>query len=236
VFCCFDVETKLTQNINVHEPSALSPSFVSHLFVTCLVVLREVFQRPVPVQLIHTSIFAIEMVLRNCSPAQFVKMAVFRLGRDELPLLTVLAELALAPNECAVVVHLSVVFRENVQRMAAASRETMKRVWQSYSPKQRASLSRDDVDWIDLKLLPQAGGFDMDTMLRMLVKEAVPEAARNREAVASETDPASYCGNRPNCINFPYTKSRCSVCRVVYYCSKQCQVSHWPEHKKTCKK
>ena len=29
---------------------------------------------------------------------------------------------------------------------------------------------------------------------------------------------------------------RCSVCVMVYYCSKECQVSDWKQHKKTCKK
>jgi len=30
--------------------------------------------------------------------------------------------------------------------------------------------------------------------------------------------------------------SRCTKCRVVCYCSKKCQVEHWPDHKKACKK
>lgn len=29
---------------------------------------------------------------------------------------------------------------------------------------------------------------------------------------------------------------RCSVCMLVYYCTKECQLSHWNEHKKLCKK
>jgi hypothetical protein len=28
---------------------------------------------------------------------------------------------------------------------------------------------------------------------------------------------------------------RCGGCRVVFYCSKECQTSHWFEHKKACK-
>jgi hypothetical protein len=29
---------------------------------------------------------------------------------------------------------------------------------------------------------------------------------------------------------------RCSRCKSVKYCSKGCQMTHWAEHKKTCKK
>jgi hypothetical protein len=28
---------------------------------------------------------------------------------------------------------------------------------------------------------------------------------------------------------------RCGACRVVYYCTKECQTSHWSDHKKLCK-
>ena len=30
--------------------------------------------------------------------------------------------------------------------------------------------------------------------------------------------------------------SRCSVCMLVYYCNKECQLAHWKQHKKVCKK
>ena len=30
-------------------------------------------------------------------------------------------------------------------------------------------------------------------------------------------------------------KSICSGCRIVYFCSKECQVSAWPSHKRKCK-
>ena len=29
---------------------------------------------------------------------------------------------------------------------------------------------------------------------------------------------------------------RCNDCRTVRYCSRECQVAHWPEHKLECKK
>lgn len=34
----------------------------------------------------------------------------------------------------------------------------------------------------------------------------------------------------------PNKRLRCSKCRVICYCSKVCQVSSWPQHKKTCNK
>jgi len=29
---------------------------------------------------------------------------------------------------------------------------------------------------------------------------------------------------------------KCSVCRLVRYCSQECQLEDWKEHKKSCKK
>jgi hypothetical protein len=30
--------------------------------------------------------------------------------------------------------------------------------------------------------------------------------------------------------------SRCSGCRCVFYCGKECQKEHWKEHKEMCKR
>jgi hypothetical protein len=38
-----------------------------------------------------------------------------------------------------------------------------------------------------------------------------------------------------NCSNKSATK-RCSVCRSVYFCNKECQVNAWSIHKKHCKR
>jgi hypothetical protein len=43
------------------------------------------------------------------------------------------------------------------------------------------------------------------------------------------------CGKQNNPIQ-ENKLPQCAKCRIIYYCSKVCQVNHWPEHKKTCKK
>ena len=47
-----------------------------------------------------------------------------------------------------------------------------------------------------------------------------------------------YCGN--NECRTPSTENekrleRCAKCQDAYYCSRECQVAHWPEHKSRCK-
>ena len=39
--------------------------------------------------------------------------------------------------------------------------------------------------------------------------------------------PCGHCGK-------PEGKQRCSRCKVVYYCGRECQNTDWKEHKKTC--
>ena len=48
----------------------------------------------------------------------------------------------------------------------------------------------------------------------------------------NETEGA-HCGCE-NCRNNNF--SRCARCRIVPYCSKDCQIEHWRYHKKFCKK
>lgn len=40
--------------------------------------------------------------------------------------------------------------------------------------------------------------------------------------------------SKPGCTNV--SQSQCSGCGEEFYCSKECQKQHWPEHKAKCKK
>ncbi|KAJ7664412.1 hypothetical protein DFH06DRAFT_323106 [Mycena polygramma] len=39
-----------------------------------------------------------------------------------------------------------------------------------------------------------------------------------------------------NCVKTDVDMRRCSKCKRVCYCSKECQVKHWPDHKSWCKR
>ena len=41
-----------------------------------------------------------------------------------------------------------------------------------------------------------------------------------------------FCSN-PWCTS-EMAQKRCSMCKVVRYCDRNCQVAHWPQHKATC--
>ena len=43
----------------------------------------------------------------------------------------------------------------------------------------------------------------------------------------------SLCSN-PNCCK-PESTQRCSKCKYVWYCGRECQVADWKSHKKMCK-
>ena len=63
------------------------------------------------------------------------------------------------------------------------------------------------------------------------------------------TQPMSYTSTQPHSSQQPgccfcsrlsradgEALKRCSGCKSVYYCSKQCQTAHWPNHKSDCKR
>jgi hypothetical protein len=50
-------------------------------------------------------------------------------------------------------------------------------------------------------------------------------------------DGAVICKFDPNCANIKCINKgnkRCSKCKMVYYCSKECQINNWSIHKKSC--
>jgi TPR repeat protein len=53
-----------------------------------------------------------------------------------------------------------------------------------------------------------------------------------------------YCSNNPLpntvqtcgfCFDEPASPQRCSRCKAIKYCSRDCQTKHWPEHKPECR-
>lgn len=43
----------------------------------------------------------------------------------------------------------------------------------------------------------------------------------------------AYCG-WPLCCKFSFTMKKCKRCKVMHYCSKECQINHWKEHRLSC--
>ena len=78
----------------------------------------------------------------------------------------------------------------------------------------------------------EKAGFD--TARKMLMEL---EAAERESDLAdhSEAEIRSILKMCANCDK-PHSKSRCSRCKQVWYCSKTCQKHAWKEHKIVCKK
>ena len=80
------------------------------------------------------------------------------------------------------------------------------------------------------------------------VSGQVAIAIRNAEKEMNEIQPASDDGKEMNdgngdgmkkcafCGKLLQRPKHCGRCKLVYYCSIECQRPHWKKHKKTCKK
>lgn len=58
---------------------------------------------------------------------------------------------------------------------------------------------------------------------------AVIEEPQQQAAVPNTLACAECCRTLPS-------MKRCTQCRAVLYCSRECQVKHWPSHKEACKR
>ena len=73
----------------------------------------------------------------------------------------------------------------------------------------------------------------LDPDLIMDHKGTFSRRSGDEEDTPSSTGKAPYLP--PGCVVCgKETKSRCTACWLVRYCSKECQKQHWPVHKQTC--
>jgi len=52
----------------------------------------------------------------------------------------------------------------------------------------------------------------------------------------SELEPTSTCANCGKGEEAGNNLKSCTACKLVKYCSRECQIAHRPQHKKECKK
>ena len=80
--------------------------------------------------------------------------------------------------------------------------------------------------------------FDSEPKRHLTVEELQPDLNKLCAEVAeteksdSDTDSPSACGN---CLKDGRQFLRCSGCKYVRYCSKNCQVEDWPSRKQLCR-
>ncbi|EGB08715.1 hypothetical protein AURANDRAFT_25670, partial [Aureococcus anophagefferens] len=53
------------------------------------------------------------------------------------------------------------------------------------------------------------------------------DAARKRVKLDAAPPSCFHCGAAP-------ATNRCSRCKAVHFCSRACQQSAWPQHRRTC--
>lgn len=94
--------------------------------------------------------------------------------------------------------------------------------------------------------LKDGGNFQKRYKVFQIVSEQVPEGLELGYVTGSEfTSPVDYksedllffeCCEREGCYSFSDKELKlCSNCRVVKYCSKECQKTDWKKHKMLCK-
>ena len=74
-------------------------------------------------------------------------------------------------------------------------------------------------------------GNDLETsMIRInILRNHFNSAGMQNQSISYNTKSCNNCGKMENL-------KLCSRCRSVFYCSVDCQRSHWKQHKKTCNK
>ena len=71
--------------------------------------------------------------------------------------------------------------------------------------------------------------------------EFVGDVVHLAEVLLAEVHTPLGCSN-PRCVNLAgpseiqLARKSCNACKVVYYCSRECQTAHWGTHKHQCKK
>jgi len=67
---------------------------------------------------------------------------------------------------------------------------------------------------------------DMSAQLGAVLR--MQQASEEQAAAAPEETTCRKCGREG-------VSNRCSGCHLAAYCSRECQVAHWPTHRKACK-
>jgi hypothetical protein len=72
----------------------------------------------------------------------------------------------------------------------------------------------------------------IDTKVELDLSGSKVKSAPNYSTSYEDTSKSKVCAE----CKKPNATSRCSACKKVFYCSKECQKKHWSQHKKTCQK